>query len=334
MNFRFVACLSVVLLTSVLPGMVAQQGAPSTVSSERVKVSYCDLKKNPLAYNHKLIEVTGFVSHGFENFTLFEPACSSYPEVWLEYGGTAASGTMYCCGPTSARSRPRKLVVENIPIELVADERFKQFDKLVQRQPDSVVRATIVGRFFAGKEMKYQSGTFYGGFGHMGCCSLLAIQQVLSVELHDSPDLDFGAWAQQPNIEKRGCGYTYLTDITPYESSLKDQAQADGGEHDWMFTDPKRVATEDLAELIEADPSSIQLQRTGKMQGRFIYEWHPKVMSSNGKGSNGKKATYMVVVSRPYWLSYYAKDPKRVAWVVLAAYESSCGGRNSVQRIR
>jgi hypothetical protein len=42
----------------------------------------------------------------------------------------------------------------------------------------------------------------------------------------------------------------------------------------------------------------------------------------------------MVVVSRPYWLSFHAKDPKRVAWIVAAAYESSCSGRNSVERIK
>ncbi len=255
---------------------------------------------------------------------MFEPACSSYPAVWLEYGGTAASGTMYCCGVSSARSRAKRLVVENIPIELVADERFKQFDKLVQRQPDSVLRATLVGRFFAGQEMEYPGGTYWGGYGHMGCCSLLAIQQVLSVELHDARELDYGAWAQQPNMKKTGCGYTYLTDVTPYEASLKTQAQADGGDRDWMFTDPKRVATEGLAELIDVDQSSIKLRQTGQWQGRFVFEWSP----------NKEKVNYMIVVSRPYWLSYYAKDPKRVAWVVLAAYESPCGGRNSVQRIR
>lgn len=320
MNCRFVICFLVILLPVILAIPVDPQGP----SHERVKVSYCDLKKNPVAYNHKLIEVTGFVSHGFEDFTMFEPACSSYPEVWLEYGGTAASGTMYCCGPTSARIRPKKLVVENIPVELVADERFQQFDKLVQRSPDSVVRATLVGRFFAGEEIKTPARTFRGGYGHMGCCSLLAIEQVVAVELHNSPDLDYGAWAQQPDIAKTGCGYSSLTNITPYEASLKAQAQADRGEHDWMFTDPKRVTTEGLAELIKDDPKSIQFRQTGKWQGRFVYEWRPR----------GKKVTYMVVVSRPYWLSYYAKDPKRVAWVVLAAYESSCGGSNSVQRIR
>ncbi len=72
MNFRFVTCLSVVLLASALsgisPGILAQQSAPPvpSKSDERVKVSYCELKKNPAAYNHKLIEVTGFISHGFE----------------------------------------------------------------------------------------------------------------------------------------------------------------------------------------------------------------------------------------------------------------------------
>jgi hypothetical protein len=56
------------------------------------------LSKDPAAFNHQLIEVTAFVSHGFENFTLYDPLCSGWPGVWLEYGGTAASGTMYCCG--------------------------------------------------------------------------------------------------------------------------------------------------------------------------------------------------------------------------------------------
>jgi hypothetical protein len=36
----------------------------------------------------------------------------------------------------------------------------------------------------------------------------------------------------------------------------------------------------------------------------------------------------MVAVSRPYWLSFYSTGPKRVAWVVTAAYESSCGKHN------
>ena len=55
--------------------------------------------------------------------------------------------------------------------------------------------------------------------------------------------------------------------------------------------------------------------QTRKAQGRFVYQWRPKA----------KRVSYMVVVNRPYWLSFYAKDTKRVAWVVTAAYKSSCG---------
>jgi hypothetical protein len=69
------------------------------------KVTVCQLKNAPPAYNHKLIEVTAFVSHDFEDFTVFDPACPSWPDVWLEYGGTSKSGTMYCCGVTDDRLR-------------------------------------------------------------------------------------------------------------------------------------------------------------------------------------------------------------------------------------
>src|SRR5260221_4835692 len=79
---------------------------------EPIRVNLCDLKTDPETYNHKLIEVTGFASHGFEDFGLFDPSCPSFPYVWLEYGGTKKSGTMYCCGVSADRNRPKELVVE------------------------------------------------------------------------------------------------------------------------------------------------------------------------------------------------------------------------------
>ena len=59
-------------------------------------------------------------------------------------------------------------------------------------------------------------------------------------------------------------------------------------------------------------------------QGRKVYQWQPA----------GKSETYMAVISRPYRLSFYAKDKNRVAWVVLAAYQSSCDAGNAVKRIQ
>jgi hypothetical protein len=293
---------------------------------EPIKIDVCKLKSDPAAYNHKLVQVTGFISHGFEDFTLFDPTCPPWLAIWLEYGGTAASGTMYCCGVTAARNRPKQLVVENISISLVDDERFREFDKLIQRRPDSVVHATLVGRFFSGKQIQYPRGVSWGGYGHMGCCSLLVIQQVISVDPQDRDDLDYGASPDQPDITKAGCGYRYLSPLEPYDDDLiKAQQSAETGQREWAFSDPQRVASDALARLLKINEQAITgMIQTRKAQGRFVYQWRPKA----------KRVSYMVVVSRPYWLSFYTKDTKRLAWVVTAAYESSCGKGNSVTRIR
>ena len=321
MATRLIACVFLILFGVT---ELAAQKTSTGNSEQTVKVSYCELKKDPTAYNHKLIEVTAFITHGFEDFGLLDPSCPGYPDVWLEYGGTVKSGTKYCCGVTTDRTRPAPLIVENIRIELNADGYFRQLDRILGRRPDSVTRATLVGRFFSGNGRGVAGGSRGGGYGHMGCCSLLAIQQVLWVEPQNSRVLDYVSSADQPDIDGVGCGYTDLTDLEPYETALKAQAEADAGTRDWTFTDPRTVATERLAELIEVDRSSIRLRQTRRSQGRVIYEWRPR----------GKKTTYMVVVSRPYWLSYYSKDPKRVAWVVLAAYDASCEGGHAVERIK
>ena len=283
--------------------------------AEPEKVTLCQLTKDRAAYNHKLIQVTGFVSHGFEDFTLFDPSCSSRLDVWLEYGGTAVSGTMYCCGVTAARSRPQQLVVEHIPIRLVDDARFREFDELLQRRPDSVAHATIIGRFFSGKQTEYANGLLWGGYGHMGCCSLLAIEQVVSVDPHDREDLDYGASADQPELNGAGCWSKNLVDHWSGKDLIPYQKSADEGERDWSFDDPRRVAIEELARTTKLDEKSLAgMKEIRQAPGRIVYQWRPKSPHSN----------YMIVVSRPYLLSFYAEDPKRVAWVVSASYQYGC----------
>lgn len=309
------------LKTAVVSTIIVTIGCslPSSESrqkqdSEPEQVTLCQLKNDRAAYNHKLVQVTGFVSHGFEDFTLTDPSCSSRFDVWLEYGGTAASGTMYCCGVTAARDRPQQLLVENISVPLVDDERFHQFDKLLQRRPDSVVRATIIGRFFSGEKSESAGGVFWGGYGHLGCCSLLAIQQIASVDPQDREDLDYGATVDQPGGDKEGCGYKDLIDSSGSEL-IQFQRRADEGERDWSFVDPGRVAIDGLARILKIDEKSITgMKETRKEQGRVVYQWRPRASRKN----------YMTVVSRPYLLSVYAKDPKKVAWVVMAAYEFWC----------
>jgi hypothetical protein len=151
---------------------------------EPQKVTICQLTSDPSAYNHKLLEVTGFVSHGFEDFTFFDPRCSSPHDIWLEYGGLISSRTIYCCPGSPERRRPQNLIVEDIPIPLTDDKRFRTFDRLIQHRPSALVQATIVGRFFSGDQKS--------GYGHFGIFSLIAIQQILAVEPRDPKKLEKG----------------------------------------------------------------------------------------------------------------------------------------------
>jgi len=304
--------------------------AGAAVAEEQpATVTVCQLKSDPAAYNHRLVEVTGFVSHAFEDFTIFDPTCPSWPAVWLEYGGKAKSGTMYCCGVTADRHRPKELKIEDIPIPLTDDEQFHQFDKLIQPpfrsgMHGSIVHATLVGRFFSGRLINYPKGSSWGGYGHMGCCTLLAIREVKSVDTQNRDDLDYGAGFDQPDIGKVGCGYRFLTSIDSTTDSIKAQQEADRGQRDWVFNDPQRVASEAIARFANVEESSVAPQETHKAQGRHVYEWKPA----------DNRESYMVVVSRPYLLAFYAHDPNRVAWVVAAAYVSSCGKKNAVTRLK
>jgi hypothetical protein len=293
---------------------------------EPIRVTVCEVKSNPAEYNHKLIELTGFVSHGFEDFGLFDPSCPSWPYVWLEYGGTKKSGTMYCCGVSANRSRPKELAVEGIEVPLTADEHFDAFDTLIHNPPDTVVRTTLVGWFFAGKETRFPNGEVsWRGYGHMGCCSLLAIQQVISVDPHDREDLDYRSSPDQPNIEKTGCGFQDLVPPWPYSDWVQAQRTADLQGSEFAFDNPRQVATAALIELAKLDQTTVtNLKEKHHSQGRVIYEL---------KRDEGK-ATYMIVLSKPYLLSFYAKDPTRVAWVVIGAYKSSCEKGNSITRIK
>jgi hypothetical protein len=298
------------------------------ICEEPVKATVCQLKNDPRAYSHKLVEVTGLVSHGFEDFTIFDPNCASWPRVWLEYGGTLKSGTMYCCGVSDDRHRPLELKVENVPVPLVADQPFKDFDKIIQPpyrqgQDGVVVHATLVGRFFAGRLIHYPKASEWGGYGHMGCCTLLAIQEVKNTDVENRTDLDYGEANEQPDIDKPGCGFRFLLPLEQSVALMRLQQEAEKGTRDWSFNDPARVATDTLSHLTNLSPS-LHMMQTHESQGHKVYEW---------KDANSSKS-YMVVVSRPYWLSFYSRDPARVAWVAAAAYEASCGDKNTVTRIR
>lgn len=158
-----IAILIVLAMPAVMTGAAGQ---PRSEPAQQVTV--CALRAHPADYDKKLIEVSGLVSHDFEEFRLSDPECTDGRDVWLEYGGDTGSGTVYCCGPTRRhRDEP-----------LIQDSTFQRFDARIGKRGRVVLRATLVGRFFAGEP----DPDALGGFGHFGCCSLLAIQQVTAID--------------------------------------------------------------------------------------------------------------------------------------------------------
>jgi hypothetical protein len=97
---------STVIKTSFLPAMllaVMVSCCGRAACEAPQSVSVCDLSENQGAYNHKLIQVAGFISHDFEDFTLFDPTCRSF-SIWAEYGGTRKSDTV-CAAYVAALAR-------------------------------------------------------------------------------------------------------------------------------------------------------------------------------------------------------------------------------------
>lgn len=155
---------------------IVRESSPATM-----KVALCALQADPAPYNHKMIDVRAVVSHGLNDFTLSDPGCERRSGIWLEYGGRVNSETEYCCG-VKAGPRAADLVVEGITTRLIDNALFRRFDARVRSPGDVSFRAHLIGRFFAGLKQRTPKGDVWGGYGHLGCCSLLVIQQVLAVD--------------------------------------------------------------------------------------------------------------------------------------------------------
>jgi hypothetical protein len=183
--------MALVLVGTLATGLATAQTPPQH-SEVPLKVSLCDVKAHPDMFLHKLVEFTATASHGFEDSMVDNGQCpwpEGGPGVWMEYGGKRSTATKYCCGESPKSSRPETLVVEGISLDLVDDETFRAFDRRLHQEaskPGSSikVRATLRGRIFARYEgiMGTQQGKSWRGYGHMDCCMLFVITQVVSVD--------------------------------------------------------------------------------------------------------------------------------------------------------
>jgi hypothetical protein len=79
--------------------------------------------------------------------------------------------------------------IDGIPLGLVDDETFRAFDRRLHQKPSkqgssNSVRATLRGRIFGRYEGigGTQQKPVWRGYGHMDCCMLFVVTQVVSID--------------------------------------------------------------------------------------------------------------------------------------------------------
>ena len=303
MNLARLALISFILILSgPTNSMHARSPADSVGSENYTIVDPCELKANPGKFNHKRLEITGFVSFSFENFSLDGLDCKSDQGVWLEFGGLKAAGSIYCCGVTAKRSRPKPLIVEGIRVNLTDDKVFREFRRLISKTGNVIVRSTIRGRFFAGEKVKYPSGKeIWSGFGHFGMNTLFAIERVVSYDRHKNLKLSYKDAHPYWHPEVKRC--LSSSQIGLKKSGRQLQIEADQGLEPWSFDEPGRVAATELTKATGLRKFKVSdLTKRIEQKGFISYSWrNPKTGQD-----------YVVSICRPYMLSFFAKDPEKV----------------------
>ena len=149
-------------------------------------VNLCQLEQNALQFDNKLVTVRAVANLGFEDFTLGGADCKTDNSVWLTFGGDVSDIATYCCGDHS-RTPGQMLKIDGEPISLLKDANYKHFVHFLEasrnRLPDGErcfyrcnfyrVTATFAGLFLA--------KTGDRGYGHLGCCNLLVIEEISDV---------------------------------------------------------------------------------------------------------------------------------------------------------
>jgi hypothetical protein len=172
--------------------LVMGVGAANRVSAAQAIQSAmpCDLVRDPARFDKQVVRVRATVSIAFEDFTLETPGCGDSKgdrPIWLMYGGDEPTPVPSTVNDVS-RLAGLVIKVEGIPIPLTRDASLDMLRARLAAERTSFngapcgakcrlyrVTATLTGVFFAGPKEGL------GGYGHMGCCHLLAIEQVSDV---------------------------------------------------------------------------------------------------------------------------------------------------------
>ncbi len=303
-------CLAAGLLLLMAPLIAAQERPFDTTP--------CGLLLHPDKYEEGLVSVEGLLIVGPDEFTLHDANCGdANGRIWLQFGGGVASpGQSNPSRGTSGRPR----TVEGLELPLTRDRDFDTMQELLRTAQKSgktkMLRATLIGKYFPGKPTKTLSGeAMRSGYGRMGCCSLLVIEEVAKVASELEEPVDFSpVSAVSSRSLVRGCTVSQVQ-LPPQED--EDQLERTSLEEEYQYLhDPKKVAARAIAvqESLEADAVEKHVQADSTSASLASYTWN----SADGSTS------YRIVVNKPYWLLKTAAKGDVVIWAPKQMTRTKC----------
>jgi hypothetical protein len=178
-----------------------------------------------------------------------------------------------------------------------------------------MLRATVIGKYFPGKPKTVGGEAMRSGYGHMGCCSLLVIEEVAKVgsELEEPVDFSPVPALTSPSLMK-GCTVSQIQ-VPPQED--EDQLERGSLEEEYQYLhDPKKVAARAIAvqESLDAETIEKRLQTEVATQSLSSYTW----ASPNGLTS------YRITVNKPHWLLQTAAKGDVVIWAPKQMTKTQC----------
>jgi hypothetical protein len=212
-RLRVTTCIKPIRLGSTQQGLLAcitpvnEQESQLAALQKPLETTVCVVLEHPSAFNNKLVRIHAYASGNFEYSYLGADGCSS--GIWFTYG--SGEGPPGLAAWVSGGARPGSededgRLILPVPVKLVQDSNFKQFEKLMKARAEADARtfqenadwltfyrvaATFTGRIDAVSDdihafhlkRKATDRADFLGFGQMG---LFDAQFILQSVEHDA----------------------------------------------------------------------------------------------------------------------------------------------------
>lgn len=263
-------------------------------------------------YGDTMVSVPGLVLYGPDQFTTHGFDCADeHGVLQLEFGGN----------PTDPKDQFRlpqaRLEAGVVPLKKDADyETMQRLMKTIDQSGKvQMLRATLIGRFFAGPAV----GTKSGEVKHPNARLVISEVELVSNQPEDA--VDFTPESRTLSQAPKGCITTTLAAPSRDETDKLQRLSREPSENLEYLSDAQQVAARAIAEQERLNPEDVagklHLARNAVARREYTF------LSVDGLRS------YSVTVNRPYWLlpSTYSADA--LIWVPREVLLTTCPAKPS-----